>query len=56
MMALEFQAADLVDCAGPFNSRAAKTEKTFSPALNLEIPPIVGGCGPTRCRTGLKHK
>jgi hypothetical protein len=55
-MALEFQAANLVDCVGSFNSRAARKEKTFSPALNLEIPPTVGGCGPTRSRTGLEHK
>jgi len=56
IIALEFQAADLVDCTGSFNSRATKAGKTFSPALNLEIPPTVGGCGPTRGRTGLKHK
>ena len=55
-MALEFQAAYLVDCTASFNSRALKTEKTFSLALNFEIPPTVGGCGPTRGRTGLEHK
>ncbi len=56
MMVLELKAADLVDCTGSFSSRAAKIEKSFSPALNLEIPPTVGGCGPTRGRTALEHK
>jgi len=56
MIALEFQAADLVDCAGSFNSRAARKEKTFRPVLNLEIPSNIEGCGSTRGRTSLEHK
>ena len=56
MMALEFPAADLVDCTASFNSRAAKTEKTFSPALNLEIPSTVEGLGPALGRTSLEPK
>ena len=56
MMALEFPAAYLVDCTASFNSRAAKTEKTFSPVLNLEIPSTVEGLGPALGRTSLEPK